>query len=333
MRVPFDDLRGELERVLVAVGFATDRASLVARLFAEASLDGIASHGLNRFPRFVRQVKAGTVDPAAGAALLEACGAWERWDGRRGAGNLNAWVCTERAVALARLHAVGCVGLANTNHWMRGGTYGWQAASAGCALLAWTNTMPNMAPWGSRERRVGNNPLVIAVPRGDAPVVLDMAMSQFSYGKLEGLSGAGLPTPVPGGWDERGDLTTDPAAILKSGRVLPAGFWKGSALALVLDLLAMAVSGGRATREISPDPERETGLSQVFLAIDVGRSAGSADLADRATAVINDLVATTPLDPVAPVRYPGEHVLRTRRENLDRGVPVDEAIWSEVCAL
>jgi 3-dehydro-L-gulonate 2-dehydrogenase len=333
MRVPFDDLRGELERVLVAVGFATDRASLVARLFAEASLDGIASHGLNRFPRFVRQVKAGTVDPAAGAALLEACGAWERWDGRRGAGNLNAWVCTERAVALARLHAVGCVGLANTNHWMRGGTYGWQAASAGCALLAWTNTMPNMAPWGARERRVGNNPLVIAVPRGDAPVVLDMAMSQFSYGRLEGLSGAGLPTPVPGGWDERGDLTTDPAAILKSGRVLPTGFWKGSALALVLDLLAMMVSGGRATREIPPDPERETGLSQVFLAIDVGRSAASADVADRVTAVINDLVATPPLDRGEPVRYPGERVLRVRHENLERGVPVDEAIWSEVCAL
>jgi len=333
MRVPFDDLRGELERVLVAVGFATDRASLVARLFAEASLDGIASHGLNRFPRFVRQVKAGTVDPAAGAALLEACGAWERWDGRRGAGNLNAWVCTERAVALARLHAVGCVGLANTNHWMRGGTYGWQAASAGCALLAWTNTMPNMAPWGARERRVGNTPLVIAVPRGDAPVVFDMAMSQFSYGRLEGLSGAGLPTPVPGGWDERGDLTTDPAAILKSGRVLPTGFWKGSALALVLDLLAMACSGGRATHEISPDPELETGLSQVFLAINLGRASGPADLSGRVTAVIDNLLAATPLDPAAPVRYPGEHVLRTRRENLHCGVPVDDVIWRDVCAL
>jgi 3-dehydro-L-gulonate 2-dehydrogenase len=216
---------------------------------------------------------------------------------------------------------------------MRGGAYGWQAASAGCALLAWTNTMPNMAPWGAREPRLGNNPLVVAVPRGAAPVVIDMAMSQFSYGRLEGLSGAGLPTPVPGGWDERGQLTTDPTAILRSGRVLPTGYWKGSALALVLDLLAMTVSGGRATREIPPDPERETGLSQVFLAIDVGRSAGSADLADRVTAVIDDLLATPPVDAGAPVRYPGEQVLRTRHENLECGVPVDEAIWREVCAL
>ncbi len=333
MRVPLEDLRGELERVLVAVGFATDRAAMAARLFAEASLDGVASHGLNRFPRFIRQVKAGTVNPASDPVLVESCRAWERWDGRRGAGNLNAWACTERAVALARLHAVGCVGLANTNHWMRGGTYGWQAASAGCALLAWTNTMPNMAPWGARERRVGNNPLVVAVPRGAAPVVLDMAMSQFSYGRLEGLSGAGLLTPVPGGWDERGQLTTDPTAILTSGRLLQTGFWKGSALALVLDLLAMACSGGRATREIPPDPERESGVSQVFLAIDVSQAAGSVDLPGRVTTVIDDLLATPPLDPGAPVRYPGEQVLRARRENLDRGVPVDEAVWREVCAL
>jgi 3-dehydro-L-gulonate 2-dehydrogenase len=333
MRVPLEDLRGEFERVLVAVGFATDRAALAARLFAEASLDGVASHGLNRFPRFIRQVKAGTVNPASDPVLVESCRAWERWDGRRGAGNLNAWACTERAIALARLHAVGCVGLANTNHWMRGGTYGWQAASAGCALLAWTNTMPNMAPWGASEQRVGNNPLVVAVPRGATPVVLDMAMSQFSYGRLEGLSKAGLPTPVPGGWDERGQLTTDPAAILTSGRVLQTGFWKGSALALVLDLLAMACSGGRATREIPPDPERESGVSQVFLAIDVSQTAGSTDLPGRVTAVIDDLLATLPLDPGVPVRYPGEQVLRARHENLDLGVPVDEAVWHEVCAL
>ena len=333
MRVPFEDLRGELERVLVAVGFATARAALAARLFAEASLDGVASHGLNRFPRFIRQVKTGTVNPASDPVLVESCRSWERWDGRRGAGNLNAWACTERAIALARLHAMGCVGLANTNHWMRGGTYGWQAASAGCAFLAWTNTMPNMAPWGAREQRVGNNPLVVAVPRGAAPVVLDMAMSQFSYGRLEGLLGASLQTPVPGGWDEQGRLTTDPAAILASGRVLPTGFWKGSALALVLDLLAMACSGGRATCEIPPDPERESGVSQVFLAIDVSQAAGSTDLPGRVTAVIDDLLATPPLDPGAPVRYPGEQVLRARHENLDLGVPVDEAVWREVCAL
>ena len=68
-------------------------------------------------------------------------------------------------MGLGREHGVGCVALGNTNHWMRGGTYGWQAAEAGMIGICWTNTMPNLPPWGGVERVIGNNPLVIAVPR------------------------------------------------------------------------------------------------------------------------------------------------------------------------
>jgi 3-dehydro-L-gulonate 2-dehydrogenase len=333
MRLRFEAICQTLEELFTRHGFAPDRARLAARLFAEASLDGVASHGLNRVPRFIRQVRAGLVDPSAEAVAVERCGAWERWNGRHGAGNLNARACTARAVELAREHGVGCIGLADTNHWMRGGTYGWQAADAGCALLAWTNTMPNMAPWGSSLHAVGNNPLVVAVPRSDGPVVVDMAMSQFSYGRLEGMARAGEATPVPAGWDGRGNLTTDAAAVLATGRVVPIGYWKGSALAVVLDLLAVAASGGRATREIPAVAEREAGMSQVFLAIDVGRSTAAGDAARRASAVIDELISVAPLDSGSPVRYPGERVLHSRRENLDLGVPVDEEVWREIRSL
>jgi 3-dehydro-L-gulonate 2-dehydrogenase len=333
MRVPFPDVCRRLERLLLAHGFAEGRARLAARLFAEASLDGVPSHGLNRFARFLRQVEGGIVDAAAEAKMVEARGAWERWDGRRGAGNLNAWDCTRRAVALARAHGIGCVGLSNTNHWMRGGAYGWLAASDGCALMAWTNTMPNMAPWGGAANAVGNNPLVVAVPRGDRPVVVDMAMSQFSYGKLDLLAGSGVTAPVPAGWDQQGELTTDPAAVLATGRVVPAGFWKGSALAIVLDLFAVACSGGRATGDVPADVERETGLSQVFVAIDVSHSGAAAESAMRIDAALQELAAVPPLDADAPVRYPGERVLQARRENLERGVPVDDRVWAELLDL
>ena len=70
------------------------------------------------------------------------------------------------------------------NHWMRGGSYGWQAADAGVIGICWTNTLPNVPPWGASEPRIGNNPLIIAIPRPPAHVVLDMAMSQFSVGAL-----------------------------------------------------------------------------------------------------------------------------------------------------
>jgi 3-dehydro-L-gulonate 2-dehydrogenase len=322
MRVPFSELHAVLREALRRAGMEEGRADPCARLFAEASRDGVASHGLNRFPRFLRAIGSGVVDVAARAGRVGGHGALERWDGRGGPGNLNAQDAMARAIALAHEHGLGCVALGNTNHWMRGGAYGWQAAESGAIGICWTNTLPNLPPWGAEDPRVGNNPLVIAVPRQDGHVVLDMAMSQFSVGGLEAYRLRGEALPVPGGYDERGELTRDPGAIEASRRLLPIGFWKGSGLALALDLVAAILSDGRATCEIAPDPERETCLSQVFLAFDpAGANAG---LADR---VIAHLHAGG-----GDVRYPGERTLETRTRNLRDGVPVDPAIWRDVQA-
>ncbi len=320
MRVPFDELHRVLLAVLRTTGMEEGRADRCARLFAEASRDGVSSHGLNRFPRFIRTIERGVVDVHARAQPVAGHGALERWDGRRGPGNLNAQDAMARAMALGREHGVGCVALANTNHWMRGGSYGWQAADAGLIGLCWTNTLANLPPWGASDPRVGNNPLVIAVPRDDGHVVLDMAMSQFSVGALASYRARGEALPVAGGYDEGGALSRDPAAIEASRRLLPIGFWKGSGLALVLDLVAALVSGGQATHQIPLDPELETGLSQVFIAIDPG---GSQDrLVDRVIAHLH----TGDGD----VRYPGERTLLTRNRNIRDGVPVDPAIWRDV---
>jgi 3-dehydro-L-gulonate 2-dehydrogenase len=313
-----------LRRVLTKTGFTADRADRCARLFAETSRDGVSSHGLNRFPRFLETIRNGTVDihaePQRVARL--GAGALERWDGRRGPGNLNAQRAMQEAIALSREHGIGCVALANTNHWMRAGSYGWQAADAGVVGMCWTNTMPNLPPWGAAEARLGNNPLVIAVPRPDGHVVLDMAMSQFSYGALASYRARGELLPVVGGFDQSGELTRDPAAIEASWRPLPIGFWKGSGLALMLDLLAALLSGGQATHQVPTTPETETGVSQVFLAFDV---ASGTHLADE---VIAHLQA--PLRDGGRVRYPGERTLETRRESLAKGVPVDPSIWEAV---
>lgn len=331
LRVPFAELHARLARVLVALGFAPEDADRCARLFAEASRDGVASHGVNRFPRFVETVRAGIVDVHAVPALVAAHGAFERWDGCRGPGNLNAGRAMDRAITLARQHGIGGVALRNTNHWMRGGSYGWQAADAGMIAICWTNTMPNLPPWGSAKPLLGNNPLVIAVPRAEGHVVLDMAMSQFSFGALESYRRRGERLPVPGGFDEAGALTEDPAAVERSGRALPIGYWKGSALALVLDIAAAVLAGGLATHQIPSDVVKESGLSQLFLAIDpsFGGGAGTADaIADAVIAHLREGAGTADA-----VRYPGERTLRLREESARDGVPVDPGIWHRILQL
>ena len=108
-------------------------------------------------------------------------------------------------------------------------------------------------------------------------------MSQFSYGALESYRKKGEMLPVDGGFDEAGNLTRDPGAIEKSWRPLPVGYWKGSGLSMVLDMIAAMMSLGRATNEISNDPLFEAGISQMFLTLNplaFGPSPRSAEMAD-----------------------------------------------------
>ena len=164
LRVPYQELFATLLRVLLKLGFEQSRGEKCAQLFSESSRDGVYSHGLNRFPLFVTMIRNGVINIHAEPEAMMSHGALERWDGKVGFGNLNAYHCMERAITLSRLHGIGCVALAKTNHWMRGGSYGWQAAESGMIGICWTNTLPNLPPWGASDPRVGNNPLVIAVP-------------------------------------------------------------------------------------------------------------------------------------------------------------------------
>jgi 3-dehydro-L-gulonate 2-dehydrogenase len=332
LRVPYDNLLAALERAMLRLGLEGDRAAQCARLFAETTRDGVYTHGLNRFPRFAESIANGSVDVTAEPTKIAGLGAIERWDGNRGVGNLNAKASMQRAIVLAKEYGIGGVALANTNHWMRGGSYGWQAAEQGLFAICWTNTLANLPAWGATTPSLGNNPLVIAVPRPDGHVVLDMAMSQFSYGSLEAYSKRGQPLPVDGGFDSAGNLTKDAAAIEASKRALPIGYWKGSGLSLVLDMLAAMLSGGLAAHQIPPDPFRETNLSQVFLAIDPGNLLRTQDMLEIARGIINSLHEATPADPGKPVLYPGEQTLQLREENMRLGVPVDPEIWKRINA-
>jgi 3-dehydro-L-gulonate 2-dehydrogenase len=226
---------------------------------------------------------------------------------------------------------MGCVALANTNHWMRGGTYGWRAARKGFVFIGWTNTTANMPTWGAVNSKLGNNPLVLAVPYENEAIVLDMAMSQYSYGMLDFYQLKGQQLPVPGGFTSDGTLTTDPEAIVKSQRILPVGYWKGAGLSLLLDILATILSGGLSVAGISK-LKAESNVSQVFIAIAISKLSNFRTIASSIQQILDDYHAAIP-EKGSKVLYPGEKVLALRNENKANGIPVLQSVWDEIATL
>ncbi len=325
-------MQATFETILMKNGFKQEKAAECAAVFTTNSVDGIYTHGVNRFPRFIKYLQEGFVKPDESPTLISKFGGIEQWSGNLGPGPLNAIHATKTAMSLAQQHGIGCVGMAKTNHWMRGGTYGWQAAKAGFVFIGWTNTIANMPAWGATDAKLGNNPLVIAIPYKDEAIVLDMAMSQFSFGAMELSALKNEKLKVPGGYDKDGNLTDDPNLILESWRSIPVGYWKGAGLSILLDILAAVLSGGWSTHEIS-ESKVEYGVSQVFIAIEIQKLGNHSSISQIIENIINDYHQSVAIDDSQKITFPGERVLQTRQKNLANGVPVLKSVWEEILDL
>lgn len=332
-RIPLEEVVEKLSAILLKLGFDETSANRCAIIFATNSLEGIYSHGLNRFPRFVEYVKKGLVNVDAKPKKIAQAGALEQWDGNLAAGPLNATAMTNRSIELAQKYGLGCIGLRNTNHWMRGGTYGWQAAKKGYAFMGWTNTIANMPAWGAKDCKLGNNPFVIAIPYNNEAIVLDMAMSQFSYGKMEDLALKNQELSLFGGINKKGEFTKNPKEILETRRPLPIGYWKGSGLSLLLDLLATILSAGLSTSEITSQNQYEYGISQVFICFDLKKLSNFPSIQSQLNNIIEDIKQSIIDHSTDDIRYPGERIKKVRYENLKNGIPVNYKIWKEIYCL
>ncbi len=333
IKIQAKEAQERFEKILLGRGVPAERAAKVALEMVRNSLEGTYSHGINRFARLVEYIDKGYIHPKASPRLLGAMGAFENYDGELGFGITNAWFCMGRAIEIAKTQGIGCVAIGNTNHWLRAATYGYQACEAGMAGICFTNTRPNMPTWGALDPHLGNNPLVFAFPFSDGDIVVDMAMSQFSYGALEVASLAGAQMEVPAGVDEQGNITTDPGAVLKTRRALPIGYWKGAALSFALDIFAGALSLGNTTSEVGKLGADEYSLSQVFIAINYRAATPQGASEEIVRRAVADLLSSQPDGSGKPIVYPGQRKRAIRERNLREGIPVNEKVWEDILKL
>ena len=332
LKITSNKMEDVLYELFLKYNFSEEKAKLIASVHTESTLMGVNSHGINRVPLFIDYVKKGVIKIDNQAEKVESFGNIERWNGNFGSGVVNATKCTNRAIELAKKYGMGLVALKNTNHWMRGGTYGRQMANAGCIGITFTNTQPNMPAWGGKESRIGNNPFVVSIPREKGHVILDMSISQFAFGTINSYKLKGKKLPFVGGWDDNDELSNDPEKILNKERGLPIGYWKGSALSMILDMLATLLSAGNSTYKIGLN-NIETGISQVFISI-YPKIFHDQELQQK---LINEIIDYThnvaPMNPGDKTYYPGEQSSFIRDKNLINGIPVDSSIWKKIIDL
>ena len=306
-------------------------AKRFAEIFAGNSLDGVYSHGMNRYPRYLSDMESGLCDAkVTQAERVSGLGGLEVWDAHFGVGPLIAQQMAERAIELARTHGIACVALRNNSHWLRAGRYGLMMADAGMMGLCMTNTCMNLVAYGAKEPSTGNNPITIAIPRRAGSLVMDMAVSQYAFGKLEIMAQEGGMLDTPCGYDTDGNLTCDPKKIVESGLMTPMALWKGSALSIMIDLMVSMLSLGRTSLEIGTPADGEKGMSQMFVCMNPAAVVDMDKAEEQMEKSIAFLNALEPKDGVHGVHAPGENLKRTRARNMERGIPVTEATWQKI---
>ena len=306
-------------------------AKRFAEIFAGNSLDGVYSHRMNRYPRYLSDMESGLCDAkVTQAERVSGLGGLEVWDAHFGVGPLIAQQMAERAIELARTHGIACVALRNNSHWLRAGRYGLMMADAGMMGLCMTNTCMNLVAYGAKEPSTGNNPITIAIPRRAGSLVMDMAVSQYAFGKLEIMAQEGGMLDTPCGYDTDGNLTNDPQKIVESGLMTPMALWKGSALSIMIDLMVSMLSLGRTSLAIGTPADGEKGMSQMFVCMN---PAAVIDM-DKAEAQMEKTIAflnsLEPKDGVHGVHAPGENLEKTRARNRECGIPVTEDTWQKI---
>lgn len=332
MKIPFNELEEKIFDVFLNESVSEEKAKTLSLIMAQSTLDGVNSHGINRLPLLIEYVRRGVIKINAEPQIENEQNVFAQINGNYNFGILNALFATNKSMELAGKNGIGFVTLKHTNHWHRAGTYGWHAAEKGFILICWTNTIQIVPPHGSSKELIGNNPFVIAIPREEGHLVLDMATSQFSYGKVATYARTGKKLEVNGGYDKDGNLTNDAKLIREGGRHLPIGFWKGSALTIMLDLFAATLAGGKTSKRMGNGETMDTGASQIFIAIDPKKFGDETFQQNLINETLKQFENENEISE-SDIRYPGQETLKRRKENMKYGIPVEKEIWEKVNSL
>ena len=301
-------------------------ALTVARLMADADLQGSDGHGVIRLPQYAKRIRAGGVNPRPDIHVVQERSGTALIHGDNGMGHLVMERAARLAIEKARAAGIAWVGSQWSNHAGPASLYARMAlAHDMIGLYFAVGNANHLPPWGGLDMLLSTNPIAVAVPAGtEAPVVLDMATTVAAYGKVKALAQRG--EMMPEGWmvDREGRALTDPKRA-DEGFLLPIGGYKGSGLALLVGLLAGTLNGaamGKDVIDFNHDQSSVTNTGQAIVAIDIAAFGDVDAFKARVDALVRDLRGGARMPGVERIWLPGEQSQAKRIAYARDGIPI-----------
>ncbi len=320
-------------RLLEAAGAPSPKARLVAECLVDANLRGVDSHGVQLLTFYVERLGRGEVDPAADGHVVSENGGCLVYDGENGLGQVISDVCCGHAVRLANERGLSIVVARESNHFGAAAFWAQRISAEGLLGIVMCNATGQVPPWQGREGRLGTNPICMSVPGDEGrPWLLDMATTTVAAGKVFKAFLAGDPE-IPDGWalDASGAPTTDTQAAYH-GLLMPLGGYKGSGLAMLVEILCGVLGGGAMGTEVGGvrSVGRPARNSQMFMGIDVSRFMPLDQFEQRMRWLVAEVKSARPAQGYDEVLVAGDPEWRAEEIRRRDGIPLAEGVWEKL---
>ncbi|QQK79331.1 Ldh family oxidoreductase [Salicibibacter cibi] len=310
-------------------GMKKEDADTIAKDLVAANLRGLDSHGVSRIPMYLKRIRKEVVNPKPEIKVEKITSAVSKINGDAGMGFLAGHRAMDEAMNLARESGIGLVGIHNSTHYGMAALYVMQAMREGFISMAYTNSSPAIPPWGGRTAYLGANPFAAAVPGGnESPYVLDMAMTVIARGKIR-LAATNNESIAEGLALNKDGVPTTDANEAFEGVCLPFGEAKGSALAMLVELLSGVLTGanyGGDVKSLYFDHSEPQNAGHLFIAIRPDLFVSKEEFENR----MDDFVKKTKSLPRAEgfddILIPGEPEEKKVQERLRTGIPISENV-------
>ncbi len=325
-----DEVGSLSRRALLANGASSEQAEAVAKVVEAAEADECRSHGIYRLPGYVAALRSGRANGAARPSVTAVTPSLIRVDGDRGFAPLASEAGRSALIAAARANGMAAMAIGNSHHFSALWADMEPLVEAG--LVCWTFVVGqcSVAPWGGTQRLMGTNPIGFGWPRADGRhYIFDFATSAVARGEVELRMQAG--ETLPEGWaiGKDGAPTTDPAIAL-DGALLPFGGYKGSALSMMVELIAGPMIGEMTSRKVADLGIADGGPppgGQLYMAFDPRALSPSSDWKAAAEEFFADARRQ------AGLRLPSDRRHEARTRTRAGGVTVPAALIDRIEAL